>query len=106
MPSQRRPGTRRTAPVYGPGPGPEELAARAAEYPGHAISRETTRDRTRYVARSIHPGSRPHTVVTDSAEELFDALADARQPQEAVAPASDPASGALPPGARNASPAH
>jgi len=59
---------------------PDELTARAAEYPGHRLSRETIQDRTRYVARGIHLGSRPHTVVTDSPEELFAELAAARKP--------------------------
>jgi SAM-dependent methyltransferase len=54
---------------------PAELAVRAAEYPGHVIRRETIADRTRYVARSTRPGTHPHTVVTDSLEELFAELA-------------------------------
>jgi S-adenosyl methyltransferase len=75
---------------------PDELTARAAEYPGHRLSRETVQDRTRYVARGIHLASRPHTVVTDSTEELFAELAAARRPRPLLTvvdeSASDPPS--------------
>jgi SAM-dependent methyltransferase len=57
----------------------DELAERAAEYPGHRISREVTGDRIRYVACSVRPGSRPHTVITTSPEELFAELATAHR---------------------------
>jgi S-adenosyl methyltransferase len=84
------------APVAASSREPDELAARAAEYPAHRISRETLGDRTRYVARGIHLGSSPHTVVTDSPEELFAELAAARRPRPLLAvvdeSASDPPS--------------
>jgi hypothetical protein len=71
---------------------PDELTARAAEFPGHRISRETIQNRTRYIARGTHLGSRPHTVVTDSAEELFAELAVARHPQPHLHAVGQPAS--------------
>ena len=83
-------------------PEPDELAARAAEYPGHRISRDTTVDRTRYVARSIRPGTHPHTVVTDSPEELFAELAAARRPQPLLSSVGDSATD--PPPAHSAAP--
>ena len=40
------------------------LPALRADFPQFRIWRETTGNRTRYIARSLHRGIRPHTVVT------------------------------------------
>jgi hypothetical protein len=47
------------------------------QFPGFRIWREITGDRTRYIARSLHPGLAPHTVVTADPEELATILASA-----------------------------
>lgn len=41
-----------------------------AEFPQFRIWRETTSNRIRYIARSLHRGIRPHTVVTADLAEL------------------------------------
>lgn len=46
------------------------LPAVRAEFPEFRIWRESTGSRTRYIARSLHRGSRPHTVVTPDLCEL------------------------------------
>jgi hypothetical protein len=48
-----------------------ELARRAAQFPGHHISRELTCDRIRYVARSCDLQTSPYAVITDNLDELF-----------------------------------
>ncbi|HUY52710.1 MAG TPA: SAM-dependent methyltransferase [Streptosporangiaceae bacterium] len=45
-----------------------------ADFPNFRIWREITTGRTRYVARRLHPGPGPHTVVTDDLTELRAAL--------------------------------
>jgi hypothetical protein len=84
-----------------PFPGPDDhpydvLAAQAAAYPGHRIGREITGGRTRYVARSIGPGARPHTVVTDSPDEMF-AVLDAARHSQALPRRSTPLPGSATP---------
>jgi hypothetical protein len=54
------------------------LAILQAQFPCFRIWRERTCDRVRYVARSLHPGLNPHTVVTDDIGELRAALEPAR----------------------------
>ena len=44
------------------------------EFPGHRIWRELTPGRAVYIARSRHPGARPHTAVTPDLPELLAAL--------------------------------
>jgi len=46
------------------------LPAVRAEFPQFRIWRESTRNRIRYIARSLHRGIRPHTVVTADLGEL------------------------------------
>jgi hypothetical protein len=55
------------------------LTALRADFPCFRIWREETYDRARYIARSLHPGLNPHTVVTDDAGELRAALEPARR---------------------------
>jgi hypothetical protein len=62
-----------------------KLAAVCEEFPGYRIWREIIGDRTRYIARSLRPGTRPHTLVTADLDELRDTLRTARP-----APASLP----------------
>src|ERR1022692_966284 len=56
----------------------EVLAGLREEFPCFRIWRERTCDRIRYVARSLHPGLNPHTVVTDDLDELRAALEPSR----------------------------
>ncbi len=58
----------------------EDLVALRADFPGFKIWEECLPGRSRYVARSLREGVRPHTVVTPDLGELRAAL-------EAVAPA-------------------
>jgi hypothetical protein len=51
-----------------------DLASWGAEFPCFRIWHEHTCDRIRYLARSLHPGLNPHTVVTDDISELRAAL--------------------------------
>ena len=51
-----------------------ELARLQTDFPQFRIWREITRGRGRYVARSLHPDARPHTVVTPDPAELRAAL--------------------------------
>lgn len=46
-----------------------------ADFPAFRIWRETTGDRTVYVARRRQPSTRPHTLVTPDPHELHTALA-------------------------------
>lgn len=57
-----------------------ELAILQAQFPCFRIWRERTCDRARYVARSLHPGLNPHTVVTDDIDELRAALGHSPPP--------------------------
>jgi hypothetical protein len=61
-------------PAAGDGTSRRQLAALRAEFPCFRIWREETCDRARYVARSLHPGLNPHTVMTDDMAELRAAL--------------------------------
>lgn len=47
-----------------------DLASLRADFPGFRIWREMTGDRVRYIARSMHPGTGPHTAVTADLAEL------------------------------------
>ena len=51
-----------------------ELAVLRDDYPGYEIWREETPGRERYIARSLHFGLNPHTVVTADLSELRDVL--------------------------------
>jgi hypothetical protein len=46
------------------------LAALRDEFPGFSISSETTHSGRRYIARSLRPGTGPHTLVTADLGEL------------------------------------
>jgi hypothetical protein len=88
LPCIPSPPKRKTPPLYGlPAPGCPEamphnpLPALCAEFPGFRIWREITGDRTRYIARSLHTGTSPHTVVTDDLGELRDVLRAAQTAQ-------------------------
>ncbi len=50
------------------------LTALRADFPAFRIWREITTGRTRYIARRLHPGPGPHTVVTHDLAELRAAL--------------------------------
>ena len=52
----------------------EDLAVMRAEFPEFKIWEEFLPGRSRYVARSLHEGVRPHTVVTADLGELWSAL--------------------------------
>jgi hypothetical protein len=52
----------------------EELAGLRTGFPQFRIWREISCDRTRYIARSLQPGTRPHTIVTADPRELRAAL--------------------------------
>jgi hypothetical protein len=56
----------------------DQLPGLLAEFPCFRIWRERTCDRVRYIARSLHPGLNPHTIVTDDIAELRDALKPSR----------------------------
>jgi hypothetical protein len=62
----------------------EALMKARREFPGHRIWRELTPGRAVYVARSRHPGARPHTAVTPDLPELLAALSDASRPDAAM----------------------
>jgi hypothetical protein len=64
------PGSTQAIAQPGPDSDTDELARLAPEYPSHRIWRETTLDRTRYIARSNTPDASPHTLVTASLAEL------------------------------------
>ena len=67
-----------TPPGNGPSPTQAELAVLQTQFPGFRIWRERACDHARYVARSLHPGLSPHTVVTDDIGELRAALEPSR----------------------------
>lgn len=50
------------------------LAALRREFPRYRIWLEQARGHYRFVARRLHPGTGPHTVVTDDLAELRAAL--------------------------------
>ena len=56
-------------------PLPDPLPALQAEFPCHRIWRENLCGRIRYIARSLHFGLNPHTVITPDPDELRAALA-------------------------------
>lgn len=70
-----------------------DLASMRAEFPCFRIWREETCDRARYVARSLHPGMNPHTVVTDDTGEIRATLESSRH---AACPRPHPAGQAPP----------
>jgi hypothetical protein len=93
-------GTRSLAGLFTPGmPGPvpatpqrpltadeaseaeEKLARLCREFPDFRIWREIICDRASYIARSIHFGTNPHTVVTHNLDELGNTLSDAHAAQ-------------------------
>ena len=53
------------------------LIALRADFPAFRIWREIIPGRTRYIARRLHPGPGPHTLITDDVTELRTALGDA-----------------------------
>jgi hypothetical protein len=57
------------------------LAALRQEFPGYRVWLEPAYGRYRFVARRLHPGTRPHTVITSDPAELRAALATPAQPQ-------------------------
>ena len=61
-------------------PLPDPLPALQAEFPDHRIWRENLCGRIRYIARSLHFGVHPNTVVTDDPHELRAALAPRSRP--------------------------
>jgi hypothetical protein len=58
---------------------PDELALVAAGFPEFRLWRETTFDRTCYVARSRSLNTRPHTVITADLDEPAATLLAGRQ---------------------------
>lgn len=63
------------APAHGAEVG--ELASVRADFPQFRIWREDAWGRVRYIARSLHPGQHPHTIVTADLAELRAALSNA-----------------------------
>lgn len=56
-------------------PGPDAaLVQLRKDFPLYSIWREITGDRVRYVAQRLHPGVRPHTVISADPGELRAAL--------------------------------
>ena len=51
------------------------LAALQKEFPHYRVWLEPAHDQYRFVARRLHPGTGPHTVVTSDPAELRAALA-------------------------------
>ncbi len=71
--------------------GRDGLMGLREDFPHFRIWREITGDRTRYVARRVHPGSSLHTVVTDDLTELRAALSvDEGEPQRSPLLPFDP----------------
>jgi len=62
----------------------DALAVLRDDYPGYRIWREITPGRERYIARSLHIGLNPHTVVTADLSELRDVLQPAGNPDLAA----------------------
>ena len=62
----------------------DALAVLRDDYPGYKIWREVTPGRERYVARSLHFGLNPHTVVTADLGELREVLQPAGNPDLAA----------------------
>lgn len=62
----------------GPLPPRDQIPGLLADFPCFRIWREQTCDRVRYVARSLHTGLNPHTVVTHDIGELRAALEPSR----------------------------
>jgi hypothetical protein len=73
LPGRAGPASRLTA-VGAPSSLDGQLAALQAKFPCFRIWRERTCDRDRVLARSLHPGLNPHTVITDDIAELRAAL--------------------------------
>jgi hypothetical protein len=72
------------------------LAALRQEFPGYRVWLEPAYGRYRFVARRLHPGTRPHTVITSDPAELRAALTPSPpvpRPGGFHAPHSDQASG-------------
>jgi hypothetical protein len=67
-----------TPPGAGPASDDEALMTMQRDFPGHRIWREILPGRTVYIARSHHPTTHPHTVVTPDLGELHAALTEAR----------------------------
>ncbi len=70
-----------------------ELTRRAGQFPGHQISRETTCDRARYVARSRDLETSPYAVIADSLDELcaeLTAAQPAARPSQVPEPPANP----------------
>jgi hypothetical protein len=55
----------------------ETLMKIQRDFPGHRIWREIIPGRTVYVARSLRPAARPHTVITPDLPELLAVLTEA-----------------------------
>jgi hypothetical protein len=65
-------------PADGTLPLSDPLAGLKAEFPAFRIWRESLCGHVRYIARSLHQGLNPHTVVTADPDELRAALAPSR----------------------------
>jgi hypothetical protein len=50
------------------------LAALRAEFPSHQITRQLFVGQVHYIACRLHPGTRPHTVITADPDKLRAAL--------------------------------
>jgi hypothetical protein len=84
------------APTHGPHIGPSPgidnpgLLTLRADFPQFRIWAETLGRRTRYIARRLDPGTRPHTVVTPDLDELRAALSGDQTPPPAHASSRGP----------------
>jgi hypothetical protein len=85
------------------------LAALRQEFPGYRVWLEPANGEYRFVARRLHPGTRPHTVITRDPAELRAALAPPQPGSPDLRPVSfldaSENDGADDPAARRASPA-
>jgi hypothetical protein len=68
--------------------GDNALASLRADFPRFRIWRENFAGRVRYIARSRHPGQRPHTVVSTDPGELRAALSGTPAQPDGSQPAS------------------
>jgi hypothetical protein len=60
---------------YWPGDtSPSVLTALRAEFPSHQITRQLFVGQVHYIACRLHPGTRPHTVITADPDKLRAAL--------------------------------
>jgi hypothetical protein len=68
----------------------DELASLQADFPQFRIWREATSQGTRYIARRLHPGVHPHTLVTPDPGEIRAELSASPSRPAGVRPSRQP----------------